>query len=192
MQGIPAAIWMFGPNWIRSEISLSTRECDRLIEIVSSAESDNKHGRGGGRLRRRRAGRRHKLTLTPQSAWMYDVLYQVVTDANRERFRLLLSGIERAPEYVEQTAGSRPLRWRRDYRHRDIHDSCKLTVICQLSDPSAYRGGDLQIFDDGIATTVPARGGFFVLLGALFWRVTPVTRGVRRSLVSWFAGPRMR
>jgi PKHD-type hydroxylase len=75
-----------------------------------------------------------------------------------------------------------------------MHDR-KLSLIIQLTDPSEYEGGDFQ-FDSDIPQPDPAeikqRGTVIVFPSFLRHRVTPVTSGVRRSLVSWVEGPKFR
>lgn len=71
----------------------------------------------------------------------------------------------------------------------------KLSVVVQLSDPADYDGGDFQ-FDTGIPQldqfAVRQQGTILVFPSFLTHRVTPVTRGTRRSLVSWIEGPKFR
>jgi PKHD-type hydroxylase len=60
-----------------------------------------------------------------------------------------------------------------------------------LSDPSEFEGGELQVkTDSDEAITLEATQGraWFFPSWALH-RVTPVTKGVRRSLVIWVGGP---
>ena len=67
----------------------------------------------------------------------------------------------------------------------------KLSIVVQLSDPSEYDGGELQI-QTGLLEPVTigkTKGLAVVFPTYLLHRVTPVTRGVRRSLVCWIDGP---
>ncbi|HEX8534986.1 MAG TPA: 2OG-Fe(II) oxygenase [Allosphingosinicella sp.] len=69
----------------------------------------------------------------------------------------------------------------------------KLSFIAQLSDPSDYEGGDLEFF--GYASPGPdfkKKGSVIIFPSFLQHRVTPVTSGIRHSLVSWVEGPRFR
>lgn len=67
----------------------------------------------------------------------------------------------------------------------------KISVICMLSAPEEYEGGDLEI--DGVSTPLRlARGSVIAFPAAARHRVTPVTRGLRRTLVSWMEGPTLR
>lgn len=64
----------------------------------------------------------------------------------------------------------------------------KLSVSVQLTDPAEYDGGDLEI--RGVGAVSRAQGTAIVFPSFLLHRVTPVTRGTRRSLVAWAIGDR--
>ena len=68
----------------------------------------------------------------------------------------------------------------------------KISFSIQLSPPSDYDGGDLEIFNS--ATTVANRSLGSVCLFPSFvpHRVTPVTRGTRFALAGWFCGPQFK
>jgi len=83
--------------------------------------------------------------------------------------------------------------------HQDVwleSDRCydrKLSLVIQLSDPGDYEGGAFEFF--GIAApgeTFAPRGSLLIFPSYLQHRVTPVTKGLRRSLVSWVEGPKWR
>lgn len=66
----------------------------------------------------------------------------------------------------------------------------KLSVSVQLSDPADYEGGDLQLrVSEEIETAPRERGTVIIFPSFIMHRVTPVTRGVRKALVAWVAGP---
>jgi PKHD-type hydroxylase len=65
----------------------------------------------------------------------------------------------------------------------------KLSLICQLSDPSEYEGGELQIHTGNITTLEKEKGTVFLFPSYILHRVTPVTKGTRRSIVLWIEGP---
>ena len=69
----------------------------------------------------------------------------------------------------------------------------KLSVSIQLSDPADYDGGDLQLrVSDTIETAPRERGTVAIFPSFISHRVSPVTRGVRKALVAWVAGPAFR
>lgn len=74
----------------------------------------------------------------------------------------------------------------------------KISVICQLTDPSKYKGGELE-FDfrrnspikeskTEICTEIQPKGSIVVFPSYVWHRVKPVTSGTRYSLVMWNLG----
>jgi PKHD-type hydroxylase len=71
--------------------------------------------------------------------------------------------------------------------------SRKLSLVVQLTDPSRYEGGNLQILTTGEPSTVrKQRGLVCVFPSYTLHQVTPVTSGARQSLVAWISGPTFR
>jgi PKHD-type hydroxylase len=70
----------------------------------------------------------------------------------------------------------------------------KLSFSLQLTDPSEYTGGDVQIIDDTILekmVTIPKeRGTLCIFDSRTRHRVKPVKTGKRFVLVGWVLGPR--
>ena len=60
----------------------------------------------------------------------------------------------------------------------------KLSLVLELTDPSEYEGGQLQLNNGHPMDTEQLRGRLFAFPSFMLHRVTPVTRGTRRSLVS--------
>jgi len=83
----------------------------------------------------------------------------------------------------------------------------KLSCVVQLSSPSEYEGGDFQFLsginrkyleqDKNVFDVEPLvldeslkdKGTILFFPSFSYHRVTPITRGTRRSLVFWFRGP---
>lgn len=71
----------------------------------------------------------------------------------------------------------------------------KISIVIQLSDPQDYEGGDFEIdhqYPPLPADEIREKGTVIVFPSFIRHRVTPVTKGVRRSLVSWIEGPKFR
>lgn len=69
----------------------------------------------------------------------------------------------------------------------------KLSMVMQLSDPAEYEGGKLEIENDPLpANTFTDQGDVIFFPSFNRHRVTPVTRGIRYSLVTWLKGPQFR
>jgi PKHD-type hydroxylase len=69
----------------------------------------------------------------------------------------------------------------------------KLSFSMQLSDPDDYEGGDFELYDiTNSLEDFRQRGSIIVFPSILRHRVTPVTKGTRKALVSWIEGPAWR
>ena len=77
----------------------------------------------------------------------------------------------------------------------------KLSIVLQLSDPSEYEGGDFLISSSGekgaenITLNDPQfkkQGSVIVFPSFVQHKISPVTKGVRNSLVTWIDGPSWR
>ena len=69
----------------------------------------------------------------------------------------------------------------------------KISMTLLLSDPKDYEGGYLQIFggnffDSKKSKIIIKRGHAVFFASFLLHRVTPITKGNRKSLVMWFGG----
>jgi len=66
----------------------------------------------------------------------------------------------------------------------------KLSFVLQLSNPDEYDGGVFEFKEIEQPTRFREQGSVLIFPSYLTHRVTPVTRGVRNSLVGWMEGPR--
>ena len=87
--------------------------------------------------------------------------------------------------------------WHMDCLYDNAIADRKISVVVQLSDPEAYEGGAFEI--DDVARPFPIdisrfapRGSILVFPSYIKHRVLPVTKGIRRSLVTWYNGPRLK
>ena len=66
----------------------------------------------------------------------------------------------------------------------------KLSLSLQLSAPEDYEGGDLELWFGGEPVKANRERGMITFFPSyVMHRVTPVTKGVRYSLVCWVSGP---
>ena len=78
--------------------------------------------------------------------------------------------------------------WHLDYNSKD--SSRKLSMVVQLTDPSEYEGGNLQIKVNNDPVNVRKQRGLIAIFPSyVLHQVTPVTQGTRQSLVAWVEGP---
>ena len=120
--------------------------------------------------------------------WLYSLLEEEIRNMNWLNFKYVLNQMEKI-DYLEYYAGEESGKYD---AHIDggINSNRKLSFSVLLSDPSEYDGGDLIIYEGKNPMIVPKRQGMITFFPSnVLHEVTPVTRGVRRSIVSWVHGP---
>jgi PKHD-type hydroxylase len=142
---------------------------------------------------------------TTQVAWVHrnaqtEDLYlrmeAAVLRLNADLFHFALTGLTtmQYAVYRQQDAGY--FDWHNDYgRYRDDpgQEPRKITLSLQLSDGASYEGCDLEVRAAHPLDIAPReRGTLMAFRANALHRVAPVTRGVRKSLVIWAAGPEFR
>lgn len=116
--------------------------------------------------------------------------------ANREHFGFDISMGPFEFQFTEYHGNNKgKYDWHHDvwWENTRAHDR-KLSFILQLSDPREYEGGNLEFnmpceYDP---LRFKPRGSILIFPSFFVHRVTPVTSGLRYSLVSWIDGPKFR
>lgn len=70
----------------------------------------------------------------------------------------------------------------------------KISASVILTDPKEYEGGEFELVPHGVADSPlkfkPKKGEIIFFSSFMPHRVTPVTEGIRKSLVCWVMGER--
>jgi len=107
-----------------------------------------------------------------------------------------LSGLTTIQYAVYRQSEAGYFDWHNDYgRYRGDpgQEPRKVTMSLQLSDGASYEGCDLEVRAAWPTDVAPRQRGTLVAFRAnTLHRVTPITRGVRKALVIWAAGPEFR
>ena len=126
-----------------------------------------------------------------ETQWLYKKITDVILMTNATNFNLNLLGLEQLQftTYLADEQGSYDLH--RDTFPRNPTQTCrKLSFTIQLTDPLEYQGGDLVLYTEQDVVTAPKEQGAITFFpSSILHKVTPVTRGIRRSLVGWVVGP---
>lgn len=137
------------------------------------------------------------LELSDDTRWIYSKLATVIRNLNSVLYNFDMYGFA---ENLQYTVYEGDMKGHYDY-HIDMmpdagrtQDSArKLSCVLQLSDPSEYEGGVLELTTGSNPTPIVREKGYIVVFPSyLLHRVTPVTSGIRRSLVVWATGPSFR
>lgn len=120
-----------------------------------------------------------------KSMWVYDKLGEAIKQANNSLWNFDLNSIIDSIQYTEYPQGNGHYDWHIDIGPSPINHR-KVSLVMQLSDPEEYEGGDLELWPGGNAITIPKKKGTLVIFPSfIMHRVTPVTKGIRKSLVLW-------
>jgi PKHD-type hydroxylase len=126
--------------------------------------------------------------------WLYARLEQIVQQLNSQYYKYDIYRELREPlQYtVYESSQGGHYNWHVDHGAGGP-DARKLSISVQLSDPSAYQGCDLELdFGDDDVPAPRARGTVVIFSSYVLHRVTPITAGVRKSLVAWVSGPQFK
>ena len=131
-----------------------------------------------------------------QELWFksFDLLKNFLIPINRMVFDIDISGGIFDIQHTEYQVDEHYNSWHSDTAFNPDSNASqrKLSISIQLSDPNDYEGGDLE-FADGHLVGIPreklrGKGTVIIFPSFVTHRVTPVTKGVRHSLVSWCEG----
>lgn len=133
-----------------------------------------------------------------ENLWIFEKLRLITEHANNEFFNFDLYGFDYFQYAEYQGEGS----------HYDYHTDLiyghelpsymiyprKLSFSLLMNDPSEYVGGDFEIMSD---TNYPfkleqKKGRVFAFPSWILHKVSPLTTGVRKSIVWWVTGPKFR
>ena len=137
--------------------------------------------------------RRSKLKWMKEDIYrdVFDKMWRMTIQTNEQFFGFQINNLEfmQLGEYHSRDRGEYK-------RHHDVFwlngspKHRKLSVVLQLTDPSKYEGGQLSI---DVQNEQPkdyfGQGTVIWFPSFLEHWVTPVTKGVRHSVVCWFEGP---
>jgi PKHD-type hydroxylase len=131
------------------------------------------------------------LQKTPDTAWVFEKLGHIASSLNAKYFRFDLTGFGEPLQLTNYDQSEHGMyEWHQDYGGGT---SRKLSLVLQLTDPSQYEGGNLQIMTGGQPQTVRKQRGLVAAFPSyVLHQVTPVTSGNRQSLVAWISGPTFR
>jgi PKHD-type hydroxylase len=121
--------------------------------------------------------------------WFYQKLSYYIHELNNRYFRFDLFGLSENLQFTQYVAPTGKYD-----SHIDKAFGAqirKLSIVVQMSKSEDYEGGDLQILTSGEEKPRNVKrdlGTLVAFPSYTLHRVTPVTKGVRNSLVGWVTG----
>jgi len=162
----------------------SPEECERVSELGLRQRQ-----RIGTMMYARRDIRKSVIAwigLHDETEWLYAKVWQTFNAVNRW-FGFELLGLVDEVQFATYAEGDR-FDWHLDTGGGQT-STRKISMSVQLSDESAYTGGDLEFCACSELEYRRRQGTIIVFPSFLGHRITPITSGVRRSLVAWAHGP---
>ena len=134
------------------------------------------------------------ISMQDPHSKLYEKITGSVIAANQRFWHFNLSGIETIQYTVYDSSISTKSRydWHQDDGFSTTWNNSirKLSFVCLLTDPDEFEGGDLEIMVADRAEALPqAQGKMLFFPSPTLHRVTPVTSGIRKTLVGWVRGP---
>ena len=116
----------------------------------------------------------------------------MIVTANNELWKFDLHSMPEQIQFTEYYATENGhYTWHQDIGP-GILSKRKISITVQLSDPSEYDGGVLEMWQggsqDSAVKAYKGAGSVFIFPSYMMHRVTPVTRGIRKSFVLWVGG----
>lgn len=177
---------------VTSKRFLSPEQCRLIIDLAEDIGFEHGKVRDGSEVREQRTNR--TCFLPPdidQVQHIYQQLWMAMSDANQSTFEFNV--LDGQPLQVSKYEGGEFYQWHKDHdlAPREGNHQRKISCSVLLNDSNQYTGGELQFQQLNVDRYKFSEAGDVVFFPSLIpHRVTPVTQGVRYSLVQWFTGPR--
>jgi PKHD-type hydroxylase len=131
------------------------------------------------------------LSNNPKTKWVFDRIADLAIKANTEMWNFDIWDFQDDLQYTSYYGNGGHYDW-----HADLGvgiSNRKLSVVLQLSGAEEYEGGELQMNTGGSIINVPKQKGLICFFPSfVLHRVTPLSSGLRRSLVTWLCGANLR
>jgi len=169
---------------------------EELLTLVENLSSKRLFKATVGEMVEEESNKKRKSNITFLD-FGYDFLYEKLSIAikhvNSVNYNKILYGIEPL-QYTEYDSGYEGFYGVHVDVNPDTQFSMRrsLSFSIQLSEPESYSGGELKIYyKDKVAVASKKLGDITFFDSSYPHEVTPVTSGIRKSLVGWILGPRV-
>lgn len=189
-------------NYAYRSHAFSNEEIDKIIQIgeytLQLEEARIKDNSNGNINKEIRNSKVSWIPYNTDTSFIYDHIAKIACELNGQFFQFDIHGFFESIQYTVYEGQSSEgdlgghYTWHIDKGFSSNSPPRKMSVVIQLSDPSEYDGGNLQIMVGQPETLNKAKGLLYMFPSYVLHRVTPVTSGIRRTLVVWLTGPKFR
>jgi len=175
------------------ENALTAEEIEKVIALGDALAQEKAVIGKGDTVSDYRESEVSWIQTSNETAWLFDKLAHVACNLNGKFYGYDLYGFCEGFQYTTYRADTKAhYDWHQDWGVNNTAPR-KLSLVVQLTSPDDYEGGDLEILSSRSPATVLKQQGLATAFPSfMLHRVTPVTKGVRRSLVAWIAGPKFK
>jgi PKHD-type hydroxylase len=166
------------PEWLNLQAGVVGGQVNKVAEVVNAPDI--------------RSSKVSWIHPNQGNAGLFDAITRVVAEVNSEFFHFDLTGMYEPIQISAYSAETNDhYSWHADMSVQDRNAPRKLSMALLLNDPSEFEGGDFEVMvdNDTPKKLELKRGRAWFFPSWTLHRVTPVTKGVRRSLVVWVGGP---
>ena len=173
--------------------AVSEKDCDEFVDKYKECEFDT--GLVGEKIEKNENLRKSKLIWIETNNLIVRVLWSYVLEINQnfQDFQFSLKGYGNA-QLAKYEKGDF-YDWHKDIRGDNSGSERKLSVTLQLSKPDDYKGCEFQLFNGAEELEelpIKNQGSIIVFRSDEWHRATPITEGVRYSLVLWASGDKLK
>tara|TARA_R100001443_G_scaffold33465_1_gene47377 strand:+ start:106 stop:660 length:555 start_codon:yes stop_codon:yes gene_type:complete len=166
------------------------KELEQIIEISKEYETKRATISGEREEHSVRSSNIKWLSFDERTDWIYERIIGYMEDANSKLWEFDWNGATEAIQYTEYfDVKEGHYNW-----HMDVcsdNPQRKISAVVLLDDD--YEGGLLELRSgSGVSHLERIKGNIVVFPSYMLHRVTPVTKGTRRSLVIWSGGSHYR
>ncbi len=176
-------------TWCYVEDAFSPEEVDKIIEagakeeIIEAQINNNSLDK---------SARNTDISWLPSSdkdnEWLFRRLTDIVTNVNKNYFNYDITTIESLQYSIYRKGGF--YKDHIDLMYMSAMGIRKLSFSIMLTDPKEYKGGELLLKTACTPIESPNKKGTVVFFPSfVLHEVTPVTKGIRKTLVGWVMGP---
>lgn len=191
--------WESIPPSISIDNFLSDEEIDKLVYYCQENGKFDQGGVGsdGGKSVVNTDIRDSEIKFfrfNSDTSWIFKKLKSIIEKINDESYNFDLVGFDKF-QYAEYNHDGSKYNAHMDcfLGKKDVNLIRKLSLSLLLSDPEKdFDGGKLEISTSQFRDTKQKKGTIVLFPSFILHRVTPVTRGNRKSIVVWVLGPKFK
>ena len=196
-----AEVAQYLPTQIYWHDFFTAADIDRIIQECQSSELESSTASHNPNIDNEvRVSNVNFHNRNHQNSWIFDQINFGIEDMNSKFFHFDLYGYDyfQYSEYHGDKSGKYNF-------HMDIFTNeesyaspltRKLSLVLLLSEPGVdFEGGEFQMnvgSEDKLETLQMKKGTLIAFPSFMIHRVTPVTKGIRRSIVIWVEGPKFK